>query len=189
VCVYGAPKNCASIGDSVRVMGKVTSHGGLTQITGDRRTPLKIESLGPGGRVIALALTVNEIRETEQPYGCEPNESRLVLVRDVLVRTAVGGLPARGSRFTVDTDYRLARAAADSATNWVIMRVMSTAACNATQALVGRPVPIMPVQVTGVLSQFTGRSGYQGGYQVLPRTRGDVEPGLGDYREREAPNR
>ena len=190
VCVYGTPRNCAALGDSVRVTGRVASQGGLTQITGDRTTPLEIEPLGPAtGHVIALALTVDEIRDTEQPYGCEPNESRLVLMRDVLVRTANGAFPAPGLKFTVDTSYRLAHAAADSATNWVLMRVTGTAACDATQTLVGQPVPIMPVQVTGVLSQLTGRSQIQGGYQVLPRTRADVGPGIGDYRDVPPPNR
>jgi DNA/RNA endonuclease YhcR with UshA esterase domain len=189
ICVYGPPKNCVAIGDSVRVTGKVESFGGLTEITGSSGAPLKIAPLGKSSvPLVALGLTPTDARATQQADGCEPNESRLVLVRDVLVRGVDGSMPAPGSRFTSDTNYRLAHAAADSATDWVVMRVGSNSACDSSRTLVGQPVPIMPVQVTGVLSQYLGRSATKGGYQILPRMRDDVQPGLGDYRERQ-PNR
>lgn len=189
VCVYGSPKNCAALGDSVRVTGRVATFGGLTQITGDSLARLQIEALGKSTRaMVAFALTPMDARTSQQSDGCEPNESRLVLVHDVLVRALDGSLPATGAKFTSDTNYRLAHAAADSATNWVLMRVVATTACDASRTLVGQPVPVTPVQVTGVLSQYVSRSTRDTGYQILPRTRGDVQTGVGDYREN-VPNR
>ena len=184
VSAFGPPPECVALGDSVRVTGEVASLGGQTQVTSGTRSPLRIEALGRGSRpVVALALAPTDVRGTRQPDGCEPNESRLVLVHDVLVRTAGGGVPAAGARFTIDTDYRLAHAAADSASDWVPMRVWSTSPCDASRTLVGQPVPTTPVQVTGVVSQYSSRTPTQGGYLILPRTRDDVQPGIGDWRE------
>ena len=56
-------------------------------------------------------------------------------------------------------------------------------------ALAGQTIPVPPVQVTGVLSQYLSRSAAQSGYRILPRTRDDVRPGPGDYGQRREPNR
>ncbi len=188
VCVYGSPRNCAALGDSLRVTGRIASVGGLTQVTGGARTPLLIEALGRARcPAVALAQTATEVRATQQPGGLEPNEGRLVLVRDMLVRTAEGRVPAAGAKFAIDTSYRLAHAARDSATEWVVMRVAGTTACDGRRSLAGEPIPTTPVQVTGVLSQALFPA-TRGGYLILPRTRDDVQPGIGDYPE-PRPNR
>ena len=188
ICVFGSPKHCPALGDSVRVTGRVASYAGLTQITGDAQSPLRFAAFGRGSRpVAAFVLSPMDVRRTQQPDGCEPNESRLVQVPDVFVRNVGGGLTAPGAKFAVDTTYRLVHVGADSATNWVLIRVLPTTGCGPSNSLAGQPIPLMPVQVTGVLSQYSSRNAALNGYQILPRTRGDVHTGLGDYPEPRPP--
>ena len=177
VCVFGPTKNCAAVGDSVRVSGDVASFSGLTEITGSAESPLAIEALGKSrAPVVALALSPARIQATLQPDGCEPNEGRLVLLHNVLIRAASGGLVAAGGKFTEGTNYRLMHAGGDSTTNWAMMRIASATGCEGSRSLAGAPIPATAVQIVGVLTQYMGRGSTSGGYQLLPRTPADLQP-------------
>jgi hypothetical protein len=184
VCVFGVPQVCLAAGDSVRVSGDVASFNGLTQVTGSTESPLVIEKLGRShAEVVAAAATPTSIRATLQPDGCEPNEGRLVLVHDVYVRSGSGAPLGPDAKFADGRNYRLMHAAADSASDWVMMRVGTSSACDSSRTLNGVAVPVTPVQVIGILSQFLSREATTGGYQVLPRTKADVQLSAGDSPE------
>jgi hypothetical protein len=188
VCVFGVPQTCLAVGDSVRVAGDVGSFNGLTQINGSAESPLVIEPFGKASHpVIAMAATPTSIRSTQTPDGCEPNEGRLLLVHDVYVRTSTGSTPAAGASFADGKNYRLVHVAADSASDWVMMRVGTSTPCDSSRTLNGVPIPATPVQVIGVLSQYLGRDATTGGYQILPRTRDDVQLSSGDSAEPRQP--
>ena len=188
VCVFGVPQVCVAVGDSVRVSGDVASFNGLTQVTGSAETPLVIEKLGRARvPIVAMAATPTSIRASLNPDGCEPDEGRLVLVHDVNVRSAGGEFLEPGTKFAEGKNYRLVHAAADSASDWVMMRVQTSSACDSSQTLDGVPVPVTPVQVIGILSQYIGRNSTSGGYQVLPRIKADVQLSAGDSAEPRRP--
>ncbi len=174
VNVFGSPKNCVPLGDSVRVTGVVTGFNGLTEITGSAETPIAIDSLGHAAVVPApLQLTLDQLNATEQPGGCEPNESRLVQLDNVRILSAKGEALPDTARFADNTNYRLVTSAAD--TNYVMMRVNDATGCGLSGSLVGQPVPAgVPLRVDGVISQYMGRGRTHGGYQLLPRGRDDI---------------
>jgi hypothetical protein len=174
VTVYGSPKNCAAVGDSVRVTGVISGYSGLTEITGTPETPVQIDSLGRASWLPQpLVLTLEQVDATERPDGCEPNESRLVQVDDVKILSAKGEALAAGSRFADDTNYRLVRTDRDSSA--ITMRVVDPEGCDLSKSLEGQPIPVrLSVSVVGILSQYAGRSQGHGGYQILPRDRSDI---------------
>jgi hypothetical protein len=176
VNVFGSPKDCVAIGDSVRATGIVTGYNGLTEITGAAEKPVQIEHLGHAAAVPApLPLTLAQVLGTEQGGGCEPNESRLVQLDDVTLLAANGQPLAADAKFKDDTSYRVV-AASDTST-YVIVRVSDPEGCDLSQSLEDQPVPAGPVRVIGILAQYTGRSRTHGGYQLLPRMRSDIQPG------------
>jgi hypothetical protein len=175
--VFGAPPNCAPIGDSLRVSGVLDAFGGLTEITGADPKPLTIEVLSHHARVPApLRLTPKQVRETQQAGGCEPNESRLIEVDSVFVRTWDGNPLPDTARYEMDTNYRLVPAGGDS-TSWAIVRLTQASGCDSISSFDGRPIPTkVPVRVIGVLSQHVSRTSTRGGYQILPRDIEDIKP-------------
>ncbi len=174
--VYASPKNCAAVGDSLRVTGVVSSYNGLTQLAGTAEQPVRIDSLGRAARVPEpLVRTLAQLRAAAQADGCEPDESRLVRVENVLIRAIHGERPAAGATFGDDTNYLLV--SATDSTSTLPMRVVDPEGCDLSRSLEGHPIPAeVPVGVTGILSQFTGRNATTGGYQLLPRGRDDVQP-------------
>ena len=91
VNVYGTPKNCVALGDSVRVSGVVAGFRGLTEITGTDEAPLAVELLGHATLApTPLALTIEQVLATGDKSGCEPNESRLIQLNDVRILSGHG---------------------------------------------------------------------------------------------------
>ena len=175
VCVFGAPRNCVPVGDSVRVAGVLAGYNGLTEITGSAATPLALDTLGRAARMPApLALTLAQVLATAQPDGCEPDESRLIAVDGVRVLAGGGAPLPPGATFADNTNYRLVAGADTSA--YVVLRVTDPEGCDLSRSLEGQPIPVGPARVVGILSQYTGRGMTSGGYQILPRSRDDVGP-------------
>jgi hypothetical protein len=173
--VYAIPKDCVPVGDSVRVTGVVTGYSGLTEISGTAEAPVKIEHFGKATRMPApLALTLAQVNATEGADGCEANESQLVQVSGVRLLAGSGAALAPDAKFGDDTNYRLV-AAAGSDTAFVVMRVTDAEGCDLSASLEGQPIPVgAALRVTGILTQYTGRGLHHGGYQILPRGRGDI---------------
>ncbi len=177
VNVFGAPANCALVGDSIRVAGEVGGYNGLTEIIGDADDdPLKITPLGHGGLPAPLELDVRGVAGSERPGGCEPDESRLVALPHVTIRSMRGDALADTSRFREDTTYLIAPMVADSTTRGVPLRVLSAAGCPGATTLAGTPIPHGALTVVGILSQYLPRGTAHGGYQILPRGPGDLRP-------------
>jgi hypothetical protein len=180
VTVYGSPKSCVALGDSVRVSGVVMGYRGLTEITGSESAPLEIAPLGKATRVpVPLPLTTKQIRATGEPGGCEPNESRLVEVSNVFIRAMDGSALPDAEKFKDNANYRLVPAGADSAET-VTLRVGEAEGCDHSHGLEGQPIPTrVAVRITGLISQFTPQSSTEGGYQLAPRVREDIRPMTG----------
>jgi hypothetical protein len=115
------------------------------------------------------------VNATEQPGGCEPNESRLVQVDNVRILSARGEPLPAGAKFGDGANYRLVGAGADT-TVFVALRVTDPEGCDLSRTLAGQPIPVdTPVRVVGILSQYAGRAQGHGGYQILPRGRDDIQ--------------
>jgi hypothetical protein len=176
--VFGPGTNCAVVGDSVRVSGVVGDFRGLTELTGSDAHPLKIQVLGHASQPpMPLVLNVKQVRETQGSDGCEPNESRLVELDDVLIRNWDGTALGDSATFEGNGNYRLipSGASGPDPTTWASMRVIQADGCDTTRSVARRPIPVgVPVRVIGVLSQYTPRNSTKGGYQILPREFTDV---------------
>jgi len=171
--VYGAAKDCVAVGDSVRVTGSVAGFNGLTEITGTKDAPPKIERLGKAVvQPEPVVLTLAQVLASLDSSGCEPNESRLVRIDHVVLRSSRGDALADTSTFRGDANWRLVPADGDKP--WVSMRTLAAPGCADAPSFDGVRVPVGPVSVTGILSQYTGRDQTKGGYQILPRSRDDI---------------
>jgi predicted extracellular nuclease len=173
VCVFGSSKDCAAVGDSLRVDGVVGGYNGLTEITGAADQAVVIANLGHATRIPApQLLTLAQVNATEGADGCEPNESRLIQLSNVRILSAAGDSLAVGSKFADNTNYRLVPAGAD--TVYVTLRVSDPEGCDLSKSLEGQPIPLGRITIVAILSQYTGRGQSHGGYQVLPRGRDDI---------------
>jgi hypothetical protein len=170
VTVFGSPVFCGVLGDVVYVTGSIIQFNGLVEIS----NPLSMTVVSSGNPQPApLVLTPAEVNASFQADYCEPNEARLVQVRNVVIRSATGGVLPPGSTFAAQTNYQLVATDGTS----TILRVVQTSpnACGRTNPLVGQPIPLdCPLHVTGVLSQNDSSSPYTGGYQVQPRGPEDI---------------
>lgn len=179
VCLYGTPVTCAALGDSLEVTGVVSVYGGLTEISGRTDAPLVVAKQGRAARVPKPAvLTVAQLNAVEKPDGSEPDESRLVTIRNVWIRMMDGSAPVADARFKDDTNYRLVPGAAgpDTSAAFAILRVQDAEGCEGLASLDGAAIPMGAVDVTGVVSQHADRTTGKGGYQVLPRIPTDLAP-------------
>jgi len=172
--VYGAAKNCAAVGDSVRVTGTVTAFNGLTELGGTADAPPKIEPLGKAAvQPEAVVLTLAQVLASLDSSGCEPNESRLVRIENVALRSPRGEALTDTTTFHDDTNWRIVPA--DGADKpWVLVRTATAPGCSGGASWNGGRIPVGPLSVTGILSQYTGRDNTKGGYQLLPRSRDDI---------------
>jgi hypothetical protein len=175
--VFGTPQNCAlALGDDVEVNGTVIQFNGLTEVSSTMTLPLTLTIHSSGNALPApLVQTIAQCNAAFQGDNCEPNESRLVKVTG-LIRTSTGAVPASGATFAGNTNYRLTSTGADSTTNFLVLRVVSsTNACNVVNGLVGVTIPRgCAADVTGVLSQFDSSSPFTSGWQLLPDGAGTV---------------
>ena len=173
VNVFGTPRYCGQRGDDVTVTGTIAQFTGLTEVSSTGIRPLSVTVNSTGNPQPApLELTVAGAMTSYQA-GCEPNEGRLVTLDHVIVRTSTGGMP---SGAFASGNYRLENFAADSSTSWVVMFVAANGDQCLTAPMLGAPIPVLPLNATGVLSQFTSTTPPTDGYQLLPRTSGDLVP-------------
>ena len=184
ICIYGSPVTCAALGDSLEVTGALSVYGGLTELSGKADAPFVVTKLGRAATPPKpTLLSITQLNAGQRPDGSEPDESRLVLLKNVFVRMIDGSAPAADARFKDDTNYRLVPAAgagraaiADTSSAYAILRVQDAEGCEGTASLDGSAIPAGAVQVTGVVSQHADRTTGKGGYQVLPRVPGDLVP-------------
>jgi hypothetical protein len=170
IVVFGAPIYCGGLGDMVRVTGKLIQYNGVLELS----SPLSIDLVSSGHPQPApLVLTLAEVNGSFQADYCEPNESRLVQVRSVVIRSSTGAALPPGATFAAATNYQMVAMDGTIAT----LRVVQTTpnGCSMVNPLIGTPIPLdCPVHVTGVLSQSDSSSPYTAGYQVQPRGPEDI---------------
>lgn len=176
ITIYGGPTNCAALGDSVRVTGVLTGYRGLAEVTGTANAPLAITAAGRASRPpIPLETTTKQVLAGTDGNGCEPNESRLVAVRNVFLRARDGAPLAPGDTLKDDTNYLLVPAGADSAAT-LTLRVAEPEGCDHSHGLEGMHVPSGALRVVGVVSQYLPQGATTGGWQLVPRVREDLTP-------------
>ncbi len=178
VCVFGVPQYCGDIGDLVQADGVYDQFNGLLELAEAGMVGWPKVTLISSGNPLPepVVLTPAQAAGAFGPDYCEPNESRLVTIADVVVLDAAGNALPAGATFAGDLNYRIAHSGADRATNYTIMRLYSIAACGKTNPLIGTAVPTGVVHVTGVLNQYDSSAPYTSGYQVLPRLLTDIRP-------------
>lgn len=139
-------------GDSIEVIGSVSSFNGLKQIFGDDLESLEIIVEDTGVRS-PLVVTASELNGA----FAESLESRLLSVE--------GATFVQSGTFAANTTYQIT-----SNGTTVDVRFGSNAA---DSDLVGTPIPTGPVTVTGVLGQFD-RNAEGIGYQLFPIETSDI---------------
>ncbi|MDH7516376.1 MAG: lamin tail domain-containing protein, partial [Bacteroidota bacterium] len=140
------------IGDEVTVTGKVAQFAGLTELT-----DAVIDEHVPGaGNVRPLILTIADILG-DGVGGMERYEGRLVRVNAVNVNTTSWTVTGSG------TNYRLKDASGE-----MDIRI------DKDVDLAGAPAPGGSFDVVGIVSQYRQNAPFLGGYQLMPRSRGDV---------------
>jgi hypothetical protein len=170
IMVFGAPIYCGGLGDLVTATGKIIQYNGVLELS----SPLSITLVSSGHpQPVPLVLTLAEVNGSFGADYCEPNESRLVQVRSVVIRSSTGAALPPGATFAAGTNYQMVAMDGTIAT----LRVVQTTpnGCSMVNPLIGTPIPLdCPVHVTGVLSQSDSSSPYTAGYQVQPRGPDDI---------------
>ena len=160
IALYDSPVTMfGEIGDMVRITGWVGFYSGLTQMVDEPGTGTAptVEILSSGNPVTALVITPTEIGEEA--------EAELVIIGNcAFIDTG---------NFSGNTNYDVV-CGADTFT----VRID-----NDTD-IPDNPIPIVPVDITGVISQYDYSSPYFEGYQLLPRFITDIiesaAPGIVD---------
>ena len=171
--IFGSPQHCGPLGDDVEVSGTIGQFNGITEVLGP--LTITVHSSGNAEPAPFVYATPNDFNNKyDTGTNCEPNESALVRLSTVFIRTSTGAMPP--ATFTANTNYRLIHADADSATNFTTMRVVDSANnCAILNSLVGQPINAgCQAIVTGINVQFDSTSPFTSGYQLTPRGASDV---------------
>jgi len=147
---------CFNLGDDVSIEGTIAQYNGMTEVM---ITSYTINSSGnplPAPKII----TVAELIATFQGNFTEPDEGRLIRIKNVTIPGAAGNWSSKNFSITdgVNTDT---------------LYVYGGAGC-AVHPLIGTPVPTVAFDVIGILTQFDNNSPYVSGYQISPRGPGDI---------------
>ena len=170
--VYGPPLYCGNLGDDITVTGVIQAFNGLTELD----SVITVTLNSPGNpQPTPLPLTIAMANATFQADNCEPNESRLVHLANVLIRTTAGAMPP--ATYTNNINLHLENNGPDSTTNWIVMFVPANGPNCGVDPMIGQPILKTVCGVVGVLSQFKSSSPYTSGYEIIPRTTADVRSG------------
>ncbi len=153
-----------NLGDSIIVTGKIAQFRGLTEVVPDTQTT-DVQVVATGRTVTPVTVTVPQFYTNPELY-----ESRLVRIVGLDRNSATPPWPGAGSSANIIMFQ-------DVPTDTIIVRIDSD-----TQ-IPGSPEPAYPVDITGVISQFSSSSTvYNNGYQTQPRYLTDfVTPPLGFF--------
>ena len=137
-------------GDEVVVTGTVSQFNGLTELV----SPVLDSTVSRGNTVEPLMVTAAEI--------AADGASGIELYECLLVRLDAVSVQASGT-WSANTNYPLS-----DATGTTEVRIDNNT------NLVGQPVPGGTFSLVGVVGQYKTSPPYIGGYQILPRSQGDV---------------
>lgn len=153
---FGITRPPLNRGDSIIVVGRIAQFRGLTEIIPDTQTT--------DIQVVDTARTVTPIELTVPAFNANPEmyESRLVRMTSLRRRDATPPWPGIGTSANIVV-YQ------NTVTDTIIMRIDSDT------EIPGSPEPSYPVNVTGVITQFSSATSvYNNGYQTQPRYLTDL---------------
>lgn len=168
IVVLGNLPSC--LGDWLLVAGTLAQVNGLNVLTGISAQvfPSPGYPLDPA----PLDITLAQLNGAFQANYCEPDESRLVRIKNVMIQSAGGTPLPNGATFAAETSYRLL---AGDGTTGLLRIARARNACIFGSPLVGMTIPTScPVDVIGIISQFDTTSPLSGGYQLWPRIASDI---------------
>lgn len=139
------------IGDFVKVTGWVDFYNGLIEIVDDPSNG----NYNPVIQVLSSGNTLTPNWITDLDLVAENYESQLVIIKGV--RFLSTGNFAGNTNYNVVSGADTTQVRIDTDTN-----------------IPGTPIPTLPVNVIGVMSQFDATSPYFSGYQLLPRFLTDL---------------
>jgi hypothetical protein len=147
---------CFGLGDDVSITGTIGQYLGATEV---HITSYTINSTG-NSLPEPKTITVAELIGTFQGDYTEPDEGRLVRIRNVTIPGASGTWSSKAFPITdgVATDT---------------LYVFSIAGC-AVHPLIGTAVPTEVFDVVGIVNQYNIWSSNTSGYEISPRGLGDI---------------
>lgn len=149
--IFGSAFSSAvSVGDEVIVTGIVQPFSGLSEIV----NPILHQIVSSGNVLVPLLVTVSQIAN-DGAGGLEEFEGLLVRLNGVTVSGA--GVWAANTNYDLQDGTGTTQIRIDNTTN-----------------LVGTPIPAGAFDLVAVVGQFITTVPYIGGYQLLPRTTGDI---------------
>jgi len=128
----------------------VTQFNGLTELT-----VTSVSLLSPGAAPAPQVVTMAQLADG----AGEALEGLLIRVDNVLITSGTFGGPNTSNNLTITDRTATGTLRIDSDTD-----------------IDGTPTPTGVVSITGVLGQFDGSAPFDSGYQLLPRSIGDIAP-------------
>lgn len=158
---FGITRPPLNLGDSIIVVGRLAQFRGLTEVIPDTQTT-DIQVVATGRSVTPTTVSVATFNANPEQY-----ESRLVRMTSLQRRDPTPPWPSSGTSANIVMYQNVV-------TDTIIMRIDSDT------EIPGSPEPSYPVNVTGVISQFSSATSvYNNGYQTQPRYLTDFQsPGL-----------
>ena len=170
IVVLGILPPC--LGDWLLVQGTLAQVNGLNVLTGISAQVFPPTPNPLGTQPAPLDITLAQLDGVFQANFCEPDESRLVRVKNVMIQSSNGTPLPTGATFAAETSYRLL---ASDGTTGVLRIVRPRNLCSFGNPLVGMTIPTnCPVDVTGIISQFDTTAPLSGDYELWPRIRSDI---------------
>ncbi|MFN0156673.1 MAG: phospholipase D-like domain-containing protein [Bacteroidota bacterium] len=149
--VFGSAFSTAvSVGDEVIVSGIIQPFSGLSEIV----NPILHQIVSNGNVLVPLLVTASQIAN-DGAGGVEQYEAGLVRLNGVTVSGS--GVWAANTNYNLQDGTGTTQIRIDNTTN-----------------LVGAPIPAGAFDLVAVVGQFITTLPYIGGYQLMPRTTGDI---------------
>jgi hypothetical protein len=165
---------CPSLGDNLTVTGTIAQYRGLAEVAG---TVTVVFNSAGNPDPVPPVLTPAQVNATFQADYCEPQEGMLVQLGCVYIRMPDGTVPPAGTLFATGNNYRLVDAFdANSYCIMYIPGIPSGPICPAPQPLIGQPIPLTCLSVTGIVTQYDNSSPYTSVYEIYPRLPRDFVP-------------
>jgi len=155
ISVYGSSfANMVQIGDSVTVTGQLTHFNGLSQLD-FRVTGSSYVKHSSGNIIETTILDLTDIKN-QAWNDIEDLEGLLVRINQITVSGT--------GNFSSGTNYSIS-----DSTGTLEMRVD-----NDVSSIIGTPIPTGAFDLVGVIGQFDSSTPYSSGYQIIPRSIGDL---------------
>ncbi|HFE63202.1 MAG TPA: T9SS type A sorting domain-containing protein [Caldithrix sp.] len=152
---FSASTTTITLGNSYTVVGALDQYNGKTEIIPDDATT-DITDNGAGVMPSPAIKTIAQLLASPEDY-----EGMLIGIQHVSNTGGGGSWPTSGNSANIEiTD--------DGGTSLLTLRVDSDT------DLDDNPEPSWPKDVKGIFTQYDSSSPYDGGYQIMPRSTGDI---------------